>query len=74
MEKEFEVWEEGFRATGNSGSAICLGKFLGKDFAEAAERAINKRYDDPSLFNKEELTYWGSKLFDNEKDAREAFG
>lgn len=35
MKKEYEIWIEGYAATGESGSAHFIGKSFGKDFRDA---------------------------------------
>jgi hypothetical protein len=97
--KEFEIWIEGYAATGEHQKAHLIGKAKGKTFEEAC---INFRYpedienmwgtiivkkgtplkldkdpDQPDGFrrmSKGNLCIWGCALFDNETDARKAFG
>jgi hypothetical protein len=38
--KEFEIWSEGYAATGEYSSAYCYGKFMGETFDDAC---INSR-------------------------------
>jgi hypothetical protein len=77
MGKVFEIWSEGFRATGDIGTAHKHGEQEGEDFADACRKQFA---DDPpndwgrSDFDPDRLTYWGCRLFDNEADARERFG
>jgi hypothetical protein len=69
----FEIWCEGFRATGESGTAQVLGTARGETFEEACVTFFR---EEPTrhLFDRRALTYWGCKLFDNETDARRRFG
>jgi hypothetical protein len=73
--KTFEVWTEGFSATGESGDATFHGEFEGKTFREAVNAYIAT---DPEYHNQyydaKRLTYWGCRFFDNESDARKSFG
>lgn len=73
--KSYQIWMEGFRATGEGGPATFLGEFEGEDFVDAC-RNWAKQASDPSLFRVTDGVpiYWGCRLFDNEKDARELFG
>ena len=73
---KFNVWVEGYQVTGNEDEARLVGTIEADTFAEACARLMSKPpwNDDPSLFNREALTYWGCRLFDNETDARKAFG
>jgi hypothetical protein len=69
-EKEWEIWAEGFAATGESGTAQLMGRVKAKTFKEACRI----RFKDDRLFNEESLTHWGCRLFDNEVSARKSFG
>jgi len=73
VEGMWNVWMEGFRATGESGPATFCGTFPGKTFAEACTN-WNKEEGTPGYFNAKQLTYWGCCLYDNEIDARRSFG
>lgn len=68
--KTFEVWSEGFAATGESGRAMRTGSASAESFREACDKVMRGKAD----YNRERLTYWGCRLFDNETDARKAFG
>ena len=75
----YEVWMEGYAATGERGEHEKVGEFEAPDFESACSLAadhlsrgdasVRHRYYDP-----EHLTWWGCRLFDNETDAAEAFG
>lgn len=68
----FEVWCEGFAATGQSGQATFYGKVKGKTFEEACQKmAVIQKW---GSYDAERNTIWGCRLFDNEDDARKAFG
>jgi hypothetical protein len=73
-EKEFYIWAEGYRATGQSSGAICLGTAKGVTFQDACKRKASEDARFNSYFNEEHLSYWGCRLFDNESDARRTFG
>lgn len=70
MNKEYEIWSEGYLATGNMSGAHFHGKQAGKSFREACEKFFKERV----FFNKENLTIWGCRLYDNEQEARKNFG
>lgn len=88
--KEYEVWMEGHIATGDRSNAHLWGKAKARNFAEACHKVacanylknIKKDEVDPKMqyglgrwdYDPASLTYWGCNLFDNEKDARRAFG
>lgn len=73
-EVEYAIWSEGFRATGESGTARYHGKAKGSSFAEACAWYATKNPIWARYFDEINLTYWGCKLFDNEADARKRFG
>lgn len=66
----WQIWCEGYRITGNSNVAQLLAVVEAPTFRAACE---TKFFGDKD-FNSEALTYWGCRLFDNELDARRAFG
>ena len=69
-ERIYEIWSEGYAATGECGKATFHGRVRARSFGAACE----KIFRGDSNFNSKELSYWACKLFDNEKDARRAFG
>ena len=78
--KQFEVWNEGYAATGGSSPAHRLNKegedtlWEGRTFQEACENALLTLKWDMSYYNKEKNHYWGCRFFDNEASARKSFG
>ncbi len=72
--KKFEIWSEGYVATGESGRAMKHGECFGKTFEEACENFAQARGEFSDNFNRKEMTYWGCSLFDNESDARSLYG
>ena len=73
-EQQFEIWSEGYRATGDYGTATYHGTVTARTFRDAVKKYAesNPRFKkDLSLRG---LTLWGCKLFDNESDARKSFG
>lgn len=79
---EFSIWSEGYRATGESGGATFHGTYEGDTFRDAvkawAESLPREKdaagYVPRELVDLDELTYWACRLFDNEAEARKAFG
>lgn len=71
--RDWEVWAEGYAATGESGGATLLGHAIARTFREACDKVAGE-LSDPKLYNSKQLTYWGCRLYDNEADARKAFG
>lgn len=43
-------------------------------WAKTFKEACDKYFKDDPLYDAKNLTYWGCKLFNNEHDARKAFG
>ena len=72
--KQYQIWTEGYAATGESSGAIYHGLSKGKTFKQAVENFIEENNWDKKLYNSEKLTYWGCKFYDNESDARKTFG
>jgi hypothetical protein len=64
------IWSEGYCATGESASAHCHGSAKGETFKDACIA----HFKSDKFFNPETLRYWGCRLFNNEADARKAFG
>lgn len=73
--KNIALWSEGYAATGESGPARFWGVYQGYTLRDAVQRAYDECIlSDQRLFDMEKLTYWGCRFFDNEADARKAFG
>jgi len=77
MEKEIQIWEEGFAITGNTGTALLRGSYYAEDFDDAVKQLM---FEKPELdiewdrFGRGRHAVWGCELFDNEIDARKNFG
>lgn len=72
--KQYQIWTEGYAATGESSRAIYHGISKGETFKQAVENYIKENNWDEKLYNSDKLTYWGCKFYDNENDARKSFG
>lgn len=78
-EKEFEIWSEGYQATGENAKAALHGKVVARSFHEAVEKYIanapkgTKQYWHYSESSDTWLMY-GCKVYDNEAEAREYNG
>jgi hypothetical protein len=68
--KTYEVWVEGYRITGGSGTAILQDTVEADSFREACQKVF------PMLdfSGNKPLVVWGCRLYDNEKAARKHFG
>jgi hypothetical protein len=71
---KFEVWNEGYACTGNSGTAQFLGTEEADSFQEACKKALIRNGWNMSYYDEENNRYWGCWFFDNEVDARKSFG
>lgn len=86
--KEFEIWMEGYRASGESGGAQLVGKGIGETFDDAVMDYMSKHqkhgieketpngYMSLEHYNNRRSNWniWACKLFDNENDARKSYG
>ena len=72
-EADWEIWMEGYAATGQSAPAQCLGTFRATSFKQACETWA-RTSESPSLFDADALTYWGCRLYPSEAEARQGFG
>ncbi len=86
--REFEIWMEGYAATGEHGTAHMIGKGFGSTFDEAVKDYMSKnpkhgieengrsRYisEDAYKNRRSNWNIWACSLFDNETDARKLFG
>lgn len=68
--KTWEIWSEGYVATGQNAGAQLHGTAKAVTFGEAAEKLLAH---DP-FFDARQMRYWGCRLFDNEAAARWSFG
>ena len=86
--KNYEIWMEGYAATGESSGAQMIGVGPGNTFDEAVENYMSKnpehgiepngpgRYVSEEAYNSRRSNWniWACSLFDNESDARKSFG
>ena len=66
-----QLWMEGYSISGNDSKATSLGEYEAETLKRAAEMHAKAS---GSQVNLNDLTIWGCRLFDNEKDARKSFG
>lgn len=73
--KRWYIWREGYRfGPYEQSHAELMGRGFGTTFAAACEDLAIRNHGFRNNFNAEGLTWFGCRLFDNEHDAREAFG
>lgn len=76
METEplWNVWAEGYAATGERGTATFVGSVRAATFVDACRILHNDGWGQFSLTPDGQPMYWGCRLFDNEADARKTYG
>lgn len=73
--REFEIWMEGYTATGEHETAQMIGKGTGSTFDEAVKDYMSKNPKNGIEENgRSSWSIWACSLFDNEADARKSFG
>jgi hypothetical protein len=72
--RTFEIWSEGYQATGESGKAVRHGSAKGKTFNDACAALAEEDESFSKFFDPGRLTYWGCRLFDSRTKAAERFG
>jgi hypothetical protein len=70
---KYNIWVEGFRATGESAEAQFVATVEAKSFQKACD-IIAKQKGWGDLYDKDRLTWWVCRLYDNEQEARKDFG
>jgi len=78
---KFEVWTEGYAATGQSSSAIFHGEIMAETFNEACIKilgdSLDKDPEQPDGYRHDSggnMSVWGCRCCDNKNDARKSFG
>jgi hypothetical protein len=74
--KNWNLWTEGYQATGEQSGAVSHGQWEGETLQDAIQTFKDSLGDtyEASLINVERQTFWGCRFFDNESDARKSFG
>lgn len=79
--KIWEVWAEGYSATGEHGTAVYVGRKWAVTFNRACEllhieKGGSKAWGEftPERPDGRPPMFWGCRLYDNEVDARRLFG
>ena len=71
----YDIWIEGYAATGERGSAQRVTIAQGESFKEACVNAYQRgKFHGYGSFDAKNLSLWACRLFDNEADARRSFG
>jgi len=69
----WNIWSEGYSATGEHGTATFHGT-VDTCVAPTFKKACAIMFKGNNDFSPERMTHWGCELFDNEQDARKGFG
>jgi hypothetical protein len=87
--KEYDIWMEGYAATGESSKASYLGKSKGRNFQDACMRyALKSELEHRQKMDNENQYFdtgrwdydprrnsiWACRLYETEDEARESFG
>jgi hypothetical protein len=73
----FSLWVEGYEITGQASPARCLGPIEGTSFSAALKTYVDSLPPESRAYwtaRNSQWSYWGCRAFDNELDARRAFG
>ncbi len=73
---KISLWMEGYAATGESGTAQCIGTYKAKDLDDAVKQYMAAHPDsvDWDRFGRGKHAIWACEIFDNETQARKSFG
>ena len=71
---KYDVWIEGYAATGERGTAQKLAEGVKADSFKQACEFYADQFIEGGCYDPGRNTYWGCRLFDNEEDARKSFG
>jgi hypothetical protein len=74
----WDLWMEGYQATGNFATARFLGSYDAFSYAEAVQQYLDEKHptDQKQLASWHDgyCAIWGCRIYDNETDARKYFG
>ena len=68
------VWVEGYAVTGNSAGAYLKDRVEAKTLQDACDKIASRDPEWKKYYNRDRMTWWGCRIFDNEADARKFFG
>lgn len=76
VSRSISLWMEGYAATGESGTAHCIGTYTATDLDDAVKQYMvahpNSVHWD--RFGRGRHAIWACEIFDNEAQARKSFG
>lgn len=78
---KYQIWVEGYAATGQNANALFLGETEAESFNDACIKIAGDKLDKDSSTasgyqenKKGKFSIWSCGLYDNEADARKCFG
>ena len=71
---QITLWMEGYAVTGNYSEAQRLGTYEAVDLDDACEQYKRRHPDSTIVKDNRGWNIWACKIYDNEADARKAFG
>jgi hypothetical protein len=72
---KYDIWIEGYKATGEEGEAHQIAEGIeASSFQKACDIYAKFDKEFKKCYDRNYLTYWGCKLFDNRIDAQRNFG
>lgn len=72
--KNWEIWCEGYSATGDSGTHHKIGEALGITFKNACDAYAERHEAFRKFYDFDRNTYWGCRLFPTAEEAARSFG
>ena len=71
---QYQIWSEGYQATGEHGYATLHGEVEASTFKDACCLLAGTQASFSAYFNPDTMTYWGCRLYDTEEQARRLCG
>jgi hypothetical protein len=73
--KEYEIWMEGYQATGQQAGASFVGVSEGRNFKDACKKFYQTQSKtEQAYYDVKDNTYWGCGLFPTQSQAIRSFG
>ena len=69
-----DIWVEGWRSSDGHAPAQHVATMAGASLQEACDAYAEVDSEWKRHYDRDRMTYWGCRLFDNETDARKDFG
>ncbi|GAB6989532.1 hypothetical protein [Paenibacillus pini] len=72
--RSYDIWSEGYVATGGSGRVYYHGYSSGESFKEACVNFARENNEFNKYFDAERMSFWGCKLYSSSSDASASYG